>query len=130
MKRKKNKTRKPNYIQAGGLTCVVAKLVGGPYDGCESLSSHGVVIFEGEHYCHVEGTGDAEDVFRHSQSFLEANTKGGADQIAAERKKVEDWMKATAISIQTGGVPIPMATLIPIPPARIGVHWAMLRAGF
>jgi hypothetical protein len=127
MKRKKNKS--PKYIKAGGLNCVVAKLLGGPYDGCETLSSHGSAIFEGEHYSHVEHNGDAPDVFRHSKTYLAANTPGGAEQIAAERKKVEEWMRATRESMMQGGIPVPMATLIPTPPNRIGVHWGMIRAG-
>lgn len=127
MKRKKQKS--PRYMKAGGLNCVVAQLLGGPYDGCETLSSHGSAIFEGEHYSHVEFNGDEPDVFRHSKTYLAATTPGGEEQIAMERKRVEEWMAASATSISRGELPRPMADLIPIPPTRIGVHWAMIRAG-
>lgn len=127
MKRKKKKG--PQTMMAGGLKCTVAKLVGGPYDGCESLASHGVVWFEGEHYSHVEYNGDEADVFRHSRTYLEANTPGGAEQIAAERAKVEAWMEDSRKAMMAGQPPVPMATLIPMPSARIGVHWQMVRTG-
>jgi hypothetical protein len=127
MKRKKQKS--PQFVKAGGLNCIVAKLLGGPYDGSETLSSRGSAWHEGEHYCHVEGNGDQKDVFRHSKSFLLANTPDGEKQIYAERKRVEVWMEESRKAMMAGQIPLPMAVLIPMPPSRIGVHWQMIRAG-
>ena len=116
-------------MMAGGLKCTVSKLLGGPYDGCETLCSHGNAWHEGEFYCHVEMSGDEPDVLRHEKTWLAANTPGGDEQIAAERKKVEAWMQASHDSVMKGGLPVPMATLIPMSPIRIGVHYSMVRCG-
>ena len=134
-KRKRNRKNKPGnpkgpvYHQMAGLNCIEAKLLGGVYDGCTSIASHGALIFEGEHYCHVEYNGDEEDVFRHSRTFLEANTPGGIEQMRAERAKVEAWNAASIKEVLAGRPPVPSATLIPMPMTRIGVHWQMVRLG-
>lgn len=127
MKRKKNKL--PKSVNAGGLYCIVANLLGGPYDGCVSLSSHGSVWHEGEHYCHVEFNGDEPNVFRHSISYLNANTKGGREQVASDRLKVESWMNESHKARLNGLPPVPMAVLMPMPCTTIGVHYHMIRSG-
>lgn len=127
MKRKKNK--QPRTVQAGGLNCMVVKLLGGPYDGCETLSSHGSAWHEGEYYCKVEFTDDPPDVLRHAKTWLSANTPEGEKQIVSERAKVEAWMAASHKEALAGRMPIPIAVLIPMGADRIGVHYSMIRSG-
>lgn len=127
MKRKKKK--EPRTVQAGGLNCMVVKLLGGPYDGCETLSSHGSAWHEGEYYCKVEFTNDPPDVLRHARTWLTANTPDGEKQIVEERSKVASWMEASQKAMMAQRMPIPMAVLMPIGADRIGVHYSMLRSG-
>jgi len=116
---------RPDGLDA--LKLPVVKLLGGPWDGCETISTHGTAFFEDEFYCHVPG--DEADILRHAETYLSANTPGGHEQISIEREKVKIWMDETFASLGSGKGSIPASSLMPIPPDRVHVHFNMLRCG-
>ncbi len=84
-------------------------------------------VIDKELYCHVQYSGDPEHVFRHAVTYLRDKTPGGDAAIQLERVRVQEWVMRTSQSVAEGGLPIPMSTLIPIPPDRIGVHWQLIK---
>ena len=109
------------------MTIKQVNLIGGPYDGSQTIASHGAAWHADEFYCHVQGT--PEDQLQHAGSYLQAHTPNGDEGRKHERERVEAWMRDSRQRALEGKPPAPMAQLIPITPDRISVLYHMIRSG-